>query len=159
MKFLPALAFVALVTVAVSAPADASHYYLRDIGERFSSLQLEEFARFGFRTTEDVLRNVDTVEDRETLSFATGIPEAELIEVARMCEFLQLEGIGPKAFDLLRATGVVDVADLAGRDAEELLAEIVVVNSVEQITGVDPDVDLVHHWIASASEVPIRVAY
>ncbi len=76
-----------------------------------------------------------------------------------MCEFLQIEGVGPKAFDLLRASGVADIGDLARRDAAALLAEIEVVNAVEQITGVNPDVDLVHHWVLAASEVPIRVAY
>lgn len=158
MRSLGALAALCL-TFLLATPAIASHYYLVDIGERFTEQQLEEFARFGLQTTADVLRNVDTVEDRADMAFSTGIPLGELVEVARMCEFLQIEGIGPKAFDLLRATGVVDVADLTTRNAAELHAEIEVVNQVEQITGVDPDLELVHNWILAAAQVPIRVTY
>lgn len=152
-------AFAVAATLFVAGPALASHYYVVDIGEHFTEIQLEEFSRFGLATTEDLLRNLDTVQDRVALAAATGIPEAELVEVARMCEFLQIEGIGPKAFALLHASGVVDVADLATRDAATLLPAIEATNAVHGITGVDPDVDLVHHWILAASEVPIRVAY
>jgi hypothetical protein len=152
-------AFLAVALLAVPSTGAASHYYVTDIADRFTPTILDEFQRFGLLTTEDVLRNVDTPEDRSALGDATGIPADVLLEITRMCDFLQIEGIGPRAYDLLRASGVRSVADLASRDSASLHAEIVTVNAVERLTGVDPDEDLVANWIAAAGSVPINVVY
>ena len=145
--------------VAVAAPAHASHYRIVDISERFSAEALAEFSRLGYATTLDVLRNVSTPDARAALASVSGVTVGELTEVARMCEFLQIEGIGPKAFQLLVAAGVQDVEDLAGREAASLLAELIAVNATQRITGVDPEVELVRHWIIEAAQAPIRVIY
>lgn len=147
------------IGLVLAVPASASHYFIVDIADRFSPLALAEFTRFGLDDTEDVLRNLDTHQDREDFASVTGIAASELYEIARMCELLQIEGVGPRAFDLLYATGVQNAEDLAGRDGASLLAEMEVVNASEQLTGVDPPLELVEAWIERATSVPIRVQY
>ncbi len=143
----------------LAVPASASHYFLADIADRFSPLALAEFTRFGLDDTEDVLRNLDTHEDRADFASVTGIDPNELYEIARMCELLQIEGVGPRAFDLLYASGVQNAQDLAGRNGASLLAELEVVNASEHLTGVNPPLELVEAWIERASSVPIQVQY
>lgn len=156
-RFFTSLAAVAILTVATSARA--SHYFVVDIADRFSPVALAEFERFGLDDTEDVLRNLDTREDRENFASVTGISADELYQIAVMCEMLQIEGIGPRAFDLLAASGVQSVEDLATREAASLLAELEVVNSMHQLTGVNPPLDLVAAWIDLAGGVPIRLEH
>lgn len=150
---------VAATVLTLGASASASHYFIVDIADRFSPTALAEFERFGLRDTEDVLRNVDTREDRESLASVTGISADELYQIAVMCEMLQIEGIGPRAYDLLTHSGVQNVADLAGREAASLLAELEVVNSMHHLTGVNPPLDLVAAWIELAAGVPIRIEH
>ncbi len=147
---------VALI-LGVAAPAFASHYFLDDISDRFSELALAEFDRFGYRTTEDVLLNVLTPEDRTVLSEATGIPGGELAEIAQMCEMLQVTGVGPRAYALLQAAGVTDVRDLAGRVPEELVAQLAAANAVHAHTGANPHLEVVVGWIGAAADVPLHV--
>lgn len=146
-----------LATLVLAAPAQASHYFLQDISERFTPVMIEEFARFNLQTTEDLLRNIASTEDRNDFSDVTGVPLAELTELARLCDFLQIEGVGPKAAELLIATGVTTVRDLASRDAATLTAEIEVVNQTARITGVNPEIHHVTGWIQGAAAVPIQV--
>ncbi len=147
------------LSLAAGAPAHASHYFLADISDAFTPLMVSEFTRFGFETTEDLLRNVDTVDERNSFAQVTGIPASELHDITRMCDFLQIEGVGPKAATLLMAAGVSTVADLAEREPSELTAELVAANAVQHITGVDPDVSIVEAWVFAAAQVPIQVAY
>ncbi|MCB9507540.1 MAG: DUF4332 domain-containing protein [Myxococcales bacterium] len=148
-----------LLVAAFSPAAYASHYRLPDVTERFSPALYAELERLGYETTADVLRNVDTADDRRALASVTGASLGELTELARMCEFLQIDGVGPRAYDLLVAGGVQDLEDLAGRDAAQLQAELVAVNAAQRVTGVDPEVALVQHWITEASSAAIRVEY
>ena len=150
---------LAFALIAIAMPGFASHYFVVDIADRFSPLALAEFQRFGLSDTEDVLRNVDTREDRESLASVTGISADELYRVAVMCEMLQIEGVGPRAYDLLSASGVQNIGDLATREPASLLAELEVVNSMQQLTGVNPPIELVEAWIELASSVPIRIEH
>lgn len=154
---LTAFASALLASFVLAGPAHASHYFLQDISERFTPVMIEEFARFNLQTTEDLLRNIASLEDRNNFADVTGVPLAELTEIARLCDFLQIDGVGPKAAELLMATGVTTVRDLAGRDAATLTAEIEVVNQTARITGVNPEVYHVTGWIEGAASVPIQV--
>lgn len=150
---------LACVVMVLAVPAFASHYFIVDIADRFSPLALAEFERFGLDDTEDVLRNLDTREDRDSFSSVTGISVDELYQIAVMCELLQVEGIGPRAFDLLTASGVQNASDLATREPASLLAELEVVNSMHQLTGVNPPVELVAAWVELAAGVQIRIEH
>jgi predicted flap endonuclease-1-like 5' DNA nuclease len=111
------------------------------------------------QTTEDVLTRVQTPDARSTLSYSTGIPEARLLEIARICEFLQIRGVGPKVAHLLVATGVANVSDLATRDPLILLDELQQVNAVEVHTNVQPELRHVQEWIEGAQSATQLVTY
>jgi len=147
-----------VVTLLIPMGAFASHYYLEDI-EFIESSVMEEFTRFGMQTTEDVLTRVQTPDARSTLSYSTGIPEARLLEIARICEFLQIRGVGPKVAHLLVATGVANVSDLATRDPLILLDELQQVNAVEVHTNVQPELRHVQEWIEGAQSATQLVTY
>ncbi len=155
MTWLVRTASAALVLV-LAGPAAASHYFLEDAG-LFSETEMEALREIGLRDTDLVLRGSMRPDQRAQLAFLTGIQEARVLELARICEFLQIDGIGPRVADLLLATGVRDVADLAQRDAEVLLAEIQVVNAEAQAVSVLPDLEHVSLWIEGARAARFRL--
>jgi hypothetical protein len=57
----------------------------------------------------------------------------------------------------LRASGVVSVSDLAARNPQELVDRLAAVNAVEQLTGVNPELENLQTWIAAAQSVPYHV--
>lgn len=153
------IAFCLAAATSLSAgTAAASHYYLTDLTV-FDETVVQEFQRFGYETTEDVLRGLLTPDQRDAVAYATGIAVAQLAEIARLCEFLQVRGIGPRAADLLMAAGVFNVADLAARDPSVLVAELETVNNVERITGTNPTFDHVRDWVSGAATATYRVEY
>lgn len=146
------------VLLVTAAPAAASHYFLTDV-DFLAEPELDAFRTFGFQTTEDLLRGLTTAESRAQLSFSTGVPVERLQELTRMCDLLQVPGIGPRAARLLMASGVTSAVDLAGRDPAALLAEVETVNAVEQLTGVNPSIEHVRDWVAGAGLVTLVVTY
>ena len=149
------LAVLVVCNVGASS-AFASHYRL-SVLEAFDGEALEQLHALGVITTEDFLARTLDRESRQTLSEQTGISELEILVSARLCELLQIDGVGPRAASLLRAAGVVSVADLASRDPAELTEQLASVNAVEQLTGVNPVEENLVDWIQRAAEVPYQV--
>ena len=147
---------VSAVLTVFSATAVASHYRLEYLGF-LDEAQVEAFDSAGLVTTEDFLLHTLTQADRRQLSEEVGATELEILILARLCELLQVEGVGPRVAQLLRAAGVVSVADLATRDPAELSERLVAVNAVEQLTGVDPNVENLVGWIDAAGHVPYHI--
>ncbi|MBN1947822.1 MAG: DUF4332 domain-containing protein [Bradymonadales bacterium] len=145
------------LALALLAPmAFASHYRLAYL-EFIDASVVQALEAVGIQTTEDLLARAATAEDRRRLSEETGVSELEILVLVRLAELLQVEGIGPRTAQLLRAAGVVSVADLASRNPEELALQLSAVNAVEQLTGIDPSPENLTEWIAGAGSVPIQV--
>jgi hypothetical protein len=145
-----------LLTIGGLGSAFASHYRLTVLDFLAPEL-VTVLGGQDIENTEDFLRRTLTPEDRGALSEATGIPEVEILELARMCEVLQIEGVGPRVARLLRASGVVSVTDFASRDATELEAVFAAVNAVEHHTGINPSAENLAEWIDLAGRVEYHI--
>ena len=66
-------------------------------------------------------------------------------------ELENLEGIGPKYLELLKAAGIESVISLSENTPEELLANLLAVNETKEITKRPPTLSLVEKWIQTAS--------
>ena len=66
-------------------------------------------------------------------------------------ELENLEGIGPKYLELLKAAGIESVNSLSENTPEELLANLLAVNETKEITKRPPTLSLVEKWIQTAS--------
>ena len=154
-----AILILGLTVLIAPAAVSASHYYLEDIADVFSEDELVVFDRFGIQDTEHLLLWLVTPDDRIAFSTSTGMSLQELEDLARLCELMQVEGVGPRAARLLIATGISSVSDLQGRHAETLTAELQTVNYTEQITSVAPSLDHVNAWIYASMGVEVYVQY
>jgi cold shock CspA family protein len=65
----------------------------------------------------------------------------------------ELNGVGPKYLELLKAAGVESVESMTGYAPEVLLANLLAVNEAQGITKRPPTLPLVKEWIEAASEL------
>jgi hypothetical protein len=145
-----------LLIVSMAFPLIASHYRLSSL-DRFTETELDALSAQNIQTTEDFLRATLNRESRELLSQNTQIDEINILVFSRLCELLQIEGVGPKAAHLLRAAGVVSLNDLIGRNPATLTETVGQVNAAEQITGINPSVENLTTWIENANRAPYRL--
>lgn len=152
-----ACAAAAAALIAFSAtPAHASHYDLADI-DIVDKAVVEKLAAIGVDDTKALLERLVTEEGRKDTAAATGMDEAQIADLARHLELMQITGVGPKAARLLVASGVESVQALAKAESATLLEKLIATNAEHQFTGVDPDTEVVEDWIAKAGGVAFKL--
>lgn len=110
-----------LLVPALAPPASASDYILSDVS-LVSDVAQTRLAESGVTNTRGLLEALLTPSLRTAMLPMLELSAAETLALARQLELLQLEGVGPKASQLLIAAGVTSAADLAKRDPVSLLA-------------------------------------
>jgi predicted flap endonuclease-1-like 5' DNA nuclease len=143
--------------VALTSPANASHYMLVDVPDVVEAGQHATLAKAGIDNTAALYENVVTRLAREALSKRTGIAEKTLRSWARFLDLMQLSGIGPKMVRLLNAARVVTLRDLRVADAAELHARVRVANRGAKHSEVVPSADILSGWIGAAKRVTPRL--
>lgn len=147
-----------VLVTGVGADAHASHYYLADV-DFLDDAERAALETLGMATTEDLLAALRDASSRATLRGQIGADNDRIDELTRTCDLLQVIGIGPRAARLVRSAGVTGAADLAGRDAAELLVLLEAANAEHRHTEVNPTIDHVRDWIASARERSVEVTW
>ena len=79
------------------------------------------------------------------------------VPAPRQLEFLQLDGVGPKASQLLIAAGVASVKELAGRAPASLLPALAAANEARAIAGVNPSIEHVTQWVEAAKKASLHL--
>ena len=119
----------------------------------------EKHRNAGVTTTDKLLEETKTKTQRKDLAEKTGISEAESLRFANMADLFRIMGIGQEYSDLLEASGVDTVPELATRNAENLLAKMEEVNKAKELTRKVPSLKEVEKWIAEAKELPRALTY
>ena len=147
----------ALLMVAWSSSAFASHYLLMDVSF-FTEAETTILQKQKILATEEFLAESSTPKKRKALTAATGLPAERILELSQLVDLLQIRGVGPKMALLFRAAGVETLKDLSKAKVDLLMAKLKEVNRTKHISEVLPSADLVESWIRAASkpDVPYR---
>jgi len=79
------------------------------------------------------------------------VPEDEVEKVPESVDELdQMQGVGPKYQELLRAAKVKTIKDIAGYEPKALLEKLLAVNQEENITKRPPTLAKVEDWVEKA---------
>ena len=145
-----------LLLPAMAAPAAASDYLLSDVA-LVSEVAQTRLAESGVTNTRGLLEALVTPAQRSAMLPMLELNAGETLALARQLELLQLEGVGPKASQLLTAAGVTSVADLAKRDPASLLRPLAAANEARAIAGVNPAIEHVTQWVEAAGKATIHL--
>ncbi len=119
----------------------------------------EKFRAAGVKDTDSLLKNALTTRQRKTLAEQTGLSEARILKFANMADLYRISGVGSEYSELLEASGVDTVPELAMRNAANLTQAMATVNQEKKLTRQVPTEAEVSKWIEQAKTLPRMIEY
>jgi predicted flap endonuclease-1-like 5' DNA nuclease len=110
-------------------------------------------------TTDDLLTHCCDPQGRKSTATATGVDESHLLKWANMADMMRVSGIGGQFAELLEASGVDTVKELATRNAENLAAKMKEVNAQKNLANATPSASQVDKWVSEAKSLAPKISY
>lgn len=128
---------------------------IEGIGETYA----EPLRNAGIRTTGNLLKAGATRKGRKDLANRTGISEKLILKWTNRADLLRVKGIGEEYADLLEASGVDTVPELAQRRPDNLHAKMAEVNAKKNLVRRLPPLSAVTDWVAAARSLDRVMQY
>ena len=119
----------------------------------------EKFAEAGVKTTDKLLEAGGSKAGRKTLAEATGLSESRILGFVNMADLFRINGVGGEFAELLVASGVDTVKELAARNAGNLAEKLAEVNAEKKLTRRVPTVAQVEDWVKQAGSLPQAISH
>lgn len=133
-------------------------YNIKDI-EGIGPAYAEKLAVADITTTDDLLSACKTPAMRTTLAEKTGFETRTLLDWANKADLMRINGVAEEYSDLLEASGVDTVKELATRNAENLATKMAEVNTEKNLTNALPGEAKVADWIEQAGTMEPMLEY
>ena len=128
---------------------------IEGIGEVFA----EKLAGAGVKTTEALLERGATPKGRRELAEKSGLGDGQILKWVNQADLFRIKGIGEEYSNLLEASGVDTVVELANRNAENLVKKLAEVNARKELVRRLPTLSMVSVWIEMAKCLPRKINY
>lgn len=135
-----------------------ANYKIEDI-EGIGPVMGEKFRAAGVKDTDSLLKNALTSKQRKILAEQTGLSEARILKFANMADLYRINGVGSEYSELLEASGVDTVPELANRNAANLTQAMATVNQAKKLTRQVPTETEVLKWIEQAKTLPRMIEH
>ena len=119
----------------------------------------EKLESHGIKTVENLLKSGATPNGREELVKKTGISHHLILKWVDEADLFRVKGIGREYTELLRASGVDSVKELAQRRADHLHEKVAAINREKKHVREVPGVNTNERWIEEAKALPGIVTY
>lgn len=128
---------------------------IEGIGEKY----MEKFKAAGILTTDALLKECSSDKARRELAEKLGIRQELILEWTNHADLFRIRGVGEEYSDLLEASGVDTVPELAQRNAANLLAKMKEMNQQKKLVRRLPALSQVEGWIEQAKKLPRVLTY
>jgi uncharacterized membrane protein HdeD (DUF308 family)/predicted flap endonuclease-1-like 5' DNA nuclease len=129
--------------------------YIEGIGPVYAG----KLAEIGVQTPLDLLHQGSTPTGRTEISTKSGISSSLILEWINQIDLYRVKGVGSEYADLLEASGVDTVIELAQRNPQNLIQKLVEVNEDKQLVRRLPNQSQVDEWITQAKNLPRVIQY
>lgn len=133
-------------------------YKVIDI-EGVGAAYAEKLVAAGVNTAAQLLEKCAAPAGRKALEEETGISGKLILKWCNHADLYRVKGVGPQFAELLEATGVDTVKELAHRRADNLAAKMVEVNEEKHLVRRVPVEKEVQKMIDQAKELPAKMTY
>lgn len=113
----------------------------------------------GISTTEALLEKGSTPKGRKEIADASGIGDKLILEWVNHVDLFRIKGVASEYADLLEASGVDTIPELAQRNAVNLVAKMNEVNQAKKLVRRLPVLSQVADWIEQAKKLPRVINY
>ena len=128
---------------------------IQGIGPSFA----KKLAESKIMSTDNLLDRCGSNKGRKSVASETGINDAQLLKWANMADLMRVSGIGGQFAELLEASGVDTIKELATRNAENLAAKMREVNEQKNLANASPAASVVQRWIDQAGKTDARISH
>jgi predicted flap endonuclease-1-like 5' DNA nuclease len=128
---------------------------IEGIGPKFGAT----LATAGLKTTDALLKTAGSAKGRKALAASTKIDEKKILEWVNRADLFRVKGVGGQYSDLLEASGVDTVKELATRKPENLHAKMLEVNTAKKLVRRPPTAAAVAAWVTYAKTLAPAVTY
>ena len=125
------------------------------IGEAYA----QKLQEAGIRTTQALLKKGTSPQGRKEMAEKTGISGILILRWVNRVDLFRIKGVGEEYSDLLEASGVDTVPELAQRNPENLYQKMVAVNQEKKLVRQLPNQAQVSNWIEQAKGLPRVITY
>lgn len=119
----------------------------------------EKLKQAGVTSCEELLEKGATKEGRAQIEQASGIDHSRISRFVNHADLCRIKGVGGEYAELLEASGVDSVPELAQRNAENLAAKMAEVNEAKKLVRALPSAKAVAEWVAQAKSLPRVVTH
>ena len=130
-----------------------------DLIEGIGPVYMEKLKEAGVSSIEALLETCKTRRGREQLAEKTGISGKLILTWTNHADLFRIKGLGGEYSELLEASGVNTVPQLATRVAENLYNKLVEVNEAKSLVRKLPSLGQVETWIKEAVTLPRIIEY
>lgn len=113
----------------------------------------------GVNNTDMLLEAGSTRKGRDELAVKTEIASKLILEWVNHVDLFRVKGVGEEYADLLEASGVDTVPELAQRRADNLHKKMAEVNGEKKLVRQLPSEKQVQEWIDLARDLPRKIQY
>jgi predicted flap endonuclease-1-like 5' DNA nuclease len=144
--------------VARSLPNAQNMSHINTI-EGIGPSHTKKFAELGVTTVEHLLKAGATPKGRKDLATKTGFHEHHLLKWVNQADLFRIKGVGRQYAELLQASGVDSVKELAQRKPDHLHEKLKTSNETKRQVHIVPNLTSLTNWIAEAKKLPRVVSY
>lgn len=130
-----------------------------DLIEGIGPVYMEKLKEAGVNSIEELLEAGKTRKGRGDLAEKTGISEKLILTWTNHADLFRIKGLAGEYSELLEASGVNTVPQLATRVAENLLNKMKEVNEAKSLVRKLPSLGQVEEWIKEAGTLPRIMEY
>jgi predicted flap endonuclease-1-like 5' DNA nuclease len=127
--------------------------------EGIGDVYMAKLNKAGIKSTDDLLSYCATKKNRTELSEMTAISEKLILKWANHADLARIKGISGEYAELLEASGVDTVPELAQRNAENLFQKLQEVNEEKALVRKLPSQSQVKSWIEQAFKLQRILTY
>lgn len=127
--------------------------------EGIGAVYREKLVGLGIKTVGVLLNVGKTRAGRQDLVNETGISSNEILRWVNMADLFRIKGVDEEYSELLEASGVDTVVELARRNPINLHPEMVKTNMEKKLVRKLPTLEQVRDWIEQAKNLPRIVEY
>jgi predicted flap endonuclease-1-like 5' DNA nuclease len=113
----------------------------------------------GIRTPQQLLDAGATPKGRDEIAAKSGISHKLILEWVNHVDLYRIKGVGSEYADLLEASGVDTVVELATRNPAHLYDALVAVNHEKKLVRRLPTAAQVQNWVQQAKGLPRVIQY
>lgn len=128
---------------------------IEGIGEKYGT----QLKMIGIGTVEALLERGASAKGRDEIAEKSGISAHQILEWVNRADLFRVKGVGEEYSDLLEASGVDTVVELAQRKAENLFEKMVAINQEKKLVRKLPNLAQVSSWVEQSKKLPRIVTH